>query len=78
MATLTERQQRILNELGQYVPGLRKGQLSADEQIKLGDIIEGIGVGPYVPAVDGDWVDPNPTTVTEALDRIAAAVGPVA
>ena len=36
----------------------------------------------YTPAVDGDWVDPDPTTVTEALDRIAAyvvagATGPI-
>ncbi|MET1178153.1 exosporium leader peptide [Peribacillus simplex] len=31
----------------------------------------------YTPANPGDWVAPSPTTVQEALDRIAASIGPV-
>lgn len=31
----------------------------------------------YTPAVSADWADPDPTTIAEALDRIAAAVGPI-
>lgn len=32
----------------------------------------------YTPANDADWTDPNPTTIAQALDRIAAQIGPVA
>jgi len=28
----------------------------------------------YVPAVSSDWSDPPPTTITEAIDRLAALV----
>ncbi|WP_454191120.1 exosporium leader peptide [Paenibacillus sp. Marseille-Q7038] len=31
----------------------------------------------YTPANPTDWTDPDPTTVQEALDRIAASIGPV-
>ena len=30
--------------------------------------------GPYTPGDGADWVDPDPTTIQQALDRIAAAV----
>ena len=30
---------------------------------------------PYTPAQRGDWVSPPPTTIQEALDRLAAAGG---
>ena len=32
----------------------------------------------YTPAVSGDWSGTAPTTVAAALDRIAAALGPIA
>ena len=32
----------------------------------------------YTPGNGADWTDPDPTTVQEALDRIAAAIGPIA
>lgn len=32
----------------------------------------------YTPAVAADWTGTAPTTVQEALDRIAAALGPIA
>lgn len=32
----------------------------------------------YVPAVPLNWNGTAPTTVAEALDRIAAAIGPIA
>jgi hypothetical protein len=32
----------------------------------------------YTPAVSGDWSGSPPTTVKQALDRIAAALGPIA
>ena len=35
------------------------------------------GVAPYAPGTPTDWVVPLPTTVGEAIDRIAAVVGPV-
>lgn len=34
--------------------------------------------GSYTPAVTGDWTGVDPTTVGDALDRIAAALGPIA
>lgn len=36
---LTARQVRILNDLPKYEPALRKGQLSAADQILLGDLL---------------------------------------
>ena len=32
----------------------------------------------YTPAVSANWVAPDPTNIAEALDRIAAMVGPIA
>lgn len=32
---------------------------------------------PYTPGSSGDWVAPAPTNLQEAIDRIAAAIGPV-
>ncbi len=32
----------------------------------------------YTPAVSGNWTGADPTTVQQALDRIAAALGPIA
>lgn len=32
----------------------------------------------YTPAVTANWTGADPTTVAEALDRIAAALGPIA
>lgn len=32
----------------------------------------------YTPAVTGNWTGADPTTVAQALDRIAAALGPIA
>jgi len=32
----------------------------------------------YTPADSADWTGADPTTVAEALDRIAAALGPIA
>jgi hypothetical protein len=32
----------------------------------------------YTPGNTANWVDPDPTTVQEALDRIAAQIGPIA
>lgn len=31
----------------------------------------------YTPGVPGNWATRAPTTVAEALDRIAAALGPI-
>ena len=36
------------------------------------------GYASYTPAVTGDWTGADPTTVQQALDRIAAALGPIA
>jgi hypothetical protein len=30
--------------------------------------------GSYTPSTDAHWTDPNPTTVGDALDRLAAVV----
>lgn len=35
------------------------------------------GGAKYSPGNDANWVDPQPTTVAVALDRLAAAIGPV-
>lgn len=32
---------------------------------------------PYTPGNSGDWTAPAPTNLQEAIDRIAAAIGPV-
>lgn len=61
----------MANELARIVarssgdPG-RDGQLQ--EAI---DLIDARSV-PYTPAVSGNWVSPAPSTVGQALDRIAA------
>lgn len=34
--------------------------------------------GSYSPAVAADWSGTPPSTIAEALDRIAAALGPIA
>lgn len=31
----------------------------------------------YTPAVGADWSDDPPATIAEALDRLAAAMGPI-
>lgn len=36
------------------------------------------GMDAYTPAVSGDWTGSAPTTIAAALDRIAAALGPIA
>lgn len=33
--------------------------------------------GGYTPAETTDWTGADPTTIAEALDRIAAALGPI-
>lgn len=47
---LTTRQKRILNELQDHMPELRKGQLAASEQIKLGDILDSMNIDAIVTA----------------------------
>jgi hypothetical protein len=36
------------------------------------------GLVGYAPAVPADWSNSSPVSVAEALDRIAAALGPIA
>lgn len=33
---------------------------------------------PYTPADSANWTGADPTTIAEAIDRIAAALGPIA
>jgi hypothetical protein len=39
---------------------------------------DGLSDGSYTPAVPGDWTGTPPATLAAALDRIAAALGPIA
>jgi hypothetical protein len=39
---------------------------------------DAIAAQPYTPGTPGDWTGAAPTTIGEALDRIAAALGPIA
>jgi hypothetical protein len=57
---------------------------TTDKKIKLpagGDIVNSTGTsvmggsGSYAPAVPANWASPAPTTIAEALDRIAAKLG---
>lgn len=43
--------------------------------LNYGNSAKGVG---YTPAVTGNWTGADPTTVQAALDRIAAALGPIA
>lgn len=44
------------------------------------DIVDGLelGASPYTPADSANWTGADPTTIAEAIDRIAAALGPIA
>lgn len=53
-------------ELAKPTPKKDPNQLSPSQRLLLKLSEE------YTPAVDANWADPNPTTVGEALDRLAA------
>lgn len=40
----------------------------------VGERTAAIGEGPYTPATAADWASPAPTTIADALDRLAAQV----
>jgi hypothetical protein len=40
----------------------------------VSDPIAAFGDAPYTPTTTGDWTDPDPTTMQQALDRCAAAI----
>lgn len=44
------------------------------------DIVDGLelGASPYTPADSANWTGADPTTIAEAIDRIAGALGPIA
>jgi len=52
------------------------GSVFSDDSALLVDGVNGNIVAPvlYNPITDSHWTDPNPTTVTEALDRLAASI----
>ncbi len=50
---------------------------SADET-GSGLVVPGGATIPYTPAVSGDWTGADPTELAAAVDRIAAALGPIA
>ena len=54
-------------------------ELAATIQEAL-DIVDGLDLGAssYTPADSANWTGADPTTIAEAIDRIAAALGPIA
>ena len=51
--------------------GLDRGH--ADTELALSRLRNDLQTQAYAPAIPGNWNDPPPTTVQEALDRLAAA-----
>lgn len=71
----------LLNKFADTQPALRLADKPLESSNpQLGDAISaGIdGAAAYTPAVTGNWLGADPTTVQEALDRIAAFAGPIA
>ncbi len=66
---------------GSYANAMDQGVATGDAIVAASFTGDGAGltgilatiVG-YTPAADADWDDPNPVSVQEALDRIAAVV----
>ncbi|MEN6368601.1 MAG: hypothetical protein ABFD77_02760 [Thermotogota bacterium] len=54
------------------VAGGADGFMTGADKTKLDGIAA--GAGNYTPAAGADWADPDPTTVTAALDRISSAL----
>jgi len=56
------------------------GQVASNAlYIMLGDMLVPQSTNDYyTPAVGTDWTGADPTTIAEAIDRIAAALGPIA
>jgi len=52
------------------------GSVFADDSTLLVDGVAGkiVGTVSYSPSTDAHWTDPNPTTVADALNRLAAAI----
>ena len=75
MANLTNREKTLLNDFADSMPALNDTQLRGSSglprsksAVKLGDLLE-----KYVPAASADW-NGSPSTVQEAIDRLASAV----
>ena len=71
----------LLNKFAASQPALQQpGQPAGEGGVKLGDLIEqaeasaASKAAEYTPATAADWGAPAPTTVKEALDKLAAAV----
>ena len=58
--------------VGEPAIDLTTGLLKIGNGIDNWSTLSGIDV--YIPATPSDWNDPAPTTVQEAIDRLAAAV----
>lgn len=76
---ITAAQQRALNNLSKYVPGLKKGQLSAADQIKLGDLMAQIQLATIVTATpaavatadaDATYGQPEADLINELKDQV--------
>lgn len=53
-------------------------QRAFDEvSIDVDELEANLAAVPYTPGNSGDWAPPAPTNLQAALDRIAAAIGPV-
>lgn len=84
MATAWSVVKALLNKFSDTQTALRlNGKPYAQSNPQLGDAIEAqitatAGSAPYTPADTTKWTGADPTTVQQALDRIAAALGPIA
>jgi len=52
--------------------------MTGADKSKLDGIAAGATTDAYTAAVPANWSGSAPTTIKDALDRIAAAVGPIA
>lgn len=65
------------------VPGREAAESNAERALNasaaaLGRRIDGVSATiPYSAATPADWAGSPPATIAEALDRIAAALGPI-
>jgi hypothetical protein len=72
---------KMLNDFADSQPALRiSGLPLGQSNPKLGDALAAADLESkaYVAADAADWSNDAPATVKEALDRLAAALGPIA
>ena len=72
-------QRRFVQEQGGGLDGTQRQLDEIGLELESIDetIASGLAAVPYTPLDATDWTAPAPTNLQQALDRIAAAIGPI-